>query len=248
MNEQHQHTWTHDHMYLGAGHARAEARTRFVVYLTAAFMVVEIVAGVVYGSMALLADGGHMATHVGALGLAAWAYWMARRHAQNRRFPFGSGELGDLAAFSSALILGLISIGVAVESVTRLYTPVAIQYREAFLVAVLGLVVNIVSAVMLKDDHSGHDHAADPHDQQHQDHNLRAAYVHVIADAATSVLAIAALGLGAAFGWRALDPIVGLLGAAVIARWSIQLVQQTSLVLLDVDDDPELAKGIRTTL
>ena len=142
----------------------------------------------------------------------------------------------------------MISIGVAVESVTRLYTPVAIQYREAFLVAVLGLVVNIVSAVMLKDDHSGHDHAADPHDQQHQDHNLRAAYVHVIADAATSVLAIAALGLGATFGLRALDPIVGLLGAAVIARWSIQLVQQTSLVLLDVEDDPELAKGIRTTL
>src|SRR5215510_756942 len=138
MNENHQHTWTHDHMYLGAGHARAEARTRFVTYLTAAFMVVEVVAGVVYGSMALLADGVHMATHVGALGLAAWAYWMARRHARNRYFTFGSGKFGDLAGFASALILGIIAIGVGVESVVRIYQPVPIQYFEAMIVAALG--------------------------------------------------------------------------------------------------------------
>src|SRR5215475_3760171 len=150
MNENHQHTWTHDHMYLGAGHARAEARTRFVTYLTAAFMVVEVVAGVVYGSMALLADGVHMATHVGALGLAAWAYWMARRHARNRRFSFGSGKFGDLAAFSSALILGIISLGIAFESVTRLYAPVPIQYREALMIAAIGLLVNIISAFVLQ--------------------------------------------------------------------------------------------------
>src|SRR5262249_35213580 len=119
MNENHQHTWTHDHMYLGAGHARAEARTRFVTYLTTAFMVVEVAPGAVAGLMALLAEGVHRASHVGALGLAAWPYWMARPHARTRRFSFGSGKFGDLAAFSSALILGLISIGVAVESITR---------------------------------------------------------------------------------------------------------------------------------
>src|SRR5882724_11041996 len=116
MTEQHDHAWTHDHVYLGAGHARAERRTFFVVYLTAAFMVVEIAAGIVFGSMALLADGVHMATHVGALGLAAWAYWMARRHANNRRFSFGSGKFGDLAGFSSALVLGIVALVVAVES------------------------------------------------------------------------------------------------------------------------------------
>src|SRR5215467_13139624 len=142
MTERHDHAWTQDHIYLGAGQARAESRTRLVVYGTAVFMVVEIVTGIVFGSMALLADGVHMATHVGALGLAAWAYWMARRHAANRRFSFGSGKFGDLAGFASALVLGLISIAVAVESGTRLYTPVAIQYREAIFVATLGLLVN----------------------------------------------------------------------------------------------------------
>ncbi len=153
MNDSHNHAWTHDHVYLGEHHGRAESRTRFVVYLTAAFMVVEIIAGLVFGSMALLADGVHMATHVGALGLAAWAYWMARRHAKNRYFTFGSGKFGDLAGFASALILGVIAIGVGVESVMRLYQPVPIQYLEAMIVAALGLGVNIVSAVMLHDDH-----------------------------------------------------------------------------------------------
>jgi len=131
MTDRHDHAWTHDHVYLGAGHGCAQARTLFVVYLTAAFMAVEILAGLILGSMALLADGVHMATHVGALGLAAWAYWMARHHATNRRFSFGSGKFGDLAGFTSALVLGIIAIAVAAESVTRIYSPVAIQYREA---------------------------------------------------------------------------------------------------------------------
>ena len=250
MNDQHNHAWTHDHVYLGVGHGRAEARTRMVVYLTAAFMVVEIIAGLAFGSMALLADGVHMATHVGALGLAAWAYWMARRHAKNRRFSFGSGKFGDLAGFASALILGVIAIGVGIESVMRLYSPVPIQYFEAMLIAVLGLGVNIASAVMLhQEDEQDHDHAHGAgHAGAHRDHNLRAAYVHVLADAATSVLALAALGFGAAFGLRALDPLVGILGAIVIARWAIQLLQQTGLVLLDVEDDPGLASDIRKTL
>ena len=244
MNNRHNHAWTHDHVYLGAGHANAEARTRVVVYLTAVFMVVEIIAGLVFGSMALLADGVHMATHVGALGLAAWAYWMARRHATNRYFSFGSGKFGDLAGFASALILGIIALGVAFESVMRLYEPVPIRYLEAMIVAGLGLGVNIVSAVMLH-DHEHHEHE---HESGHYDHNLRAAYVHVLADAATSLLALAALGLGAAFGWSALDPVVGILGAIVISRWAIDLLRQTGLVLLDVEDDPELSRDIRKTL
>jgi cation diffusion facilitator family transporter len=259
MSEQHNHAWTHDHVYLGAGHARAEARTRLVVYLTAFFMVVEIVAGLAFGSMALLADGVHMATHVGALGLAAWAYWMARRHATNRRFSFGSGKFGDLAGFSSALILGIVSLGIAFESAMRLYAPVAIQYREAIIVAVLGLVVNVISAFVLQEDESEaeaeveaevdahtHPHGARP--AHHHDFNLRAAYVHVLADAATSVLALVALGAGALFGFSALDPVVGLLGAFVIARWSVQLMRQAGLVLLDVEDDPSLSQAIRHTL
>jgi cation diffusion facilitator family transporter len=169
---------------------------------------------------------------------------MARRHAKNRRFSFGSGKFGDLAGFASALILGVVAIGVAVESVTRLYAPVAIQYVEAIIVAALGLGVNIASAVMLHDEEA-HQHA---HESGHHDHNLRAAYIHVLADAVTSLLALAALGLGALFGWGALDPIVGILGAIVIARWAVQLLQQTSLVLLDVEDDPGLAGDIRRTL
>ena len=255
MSEGHNHAWTTDHVYLGAGHARAEARTRFVVYVTAIFMAVEIVAGLVFGSMALLADGVHMATHVGALGLAAWAYWMARRHAKNRRFSFGSGKFGDLAGFSSALLLGIISLAVAVESAMRLYAPVPIQYREAIVVAALGLLVNIVSAVALHEDEEdadadleGHVHSHPAQPAGHHDYNLRAAYVHVLADAATSVLALAALVSGALFGLRALDPLVGLMGAFVIARWAVQLMRQAGLVLLDVEDDPSLANSIRHTL
>jgi cation diffusion facilitator family transporter len=243
MTEQHDHAWTHDHVYLGAGHARAEARTRLVVYLTAAFMAVEILAGLAFGSMALLADGVHMATHVGALGLAAWAYWMARRHARNRVFSFGSGKFGDLAGFSSALILGIISLGIAAESAMRLYAPVSIRYREAIFVAALGLAINIISAAMLHDDHEPGAEAG-----HHHDHNLRAAYVHILADAATAVLALIALVLGAMFGLGALDPLVGLLGAFVIARWSVQLMRQTGIVLLDVEDDPGLSADIRRTL
>lgn len=248
LSEQHDHAWTHDHVYLGAGHARAEYRTRFVVVLTAVFMVVEIVAGLAFGSMALLADGVHMATHVGALGLAAWAYWMARRHAQNRRFSFGSGKFGDLAAFSSALFLGLVSVGVAFESLTRLYAPVTIAYREAIIVAALGLAVNVVSAFILQEPQAHDGYAAEHDHAAHRDHNLSAAYVHVLADAATSVLALIALGLGAAYGWTFLDPAVGLLGAALIARWSVQLLKASGLVLLDVEDNPELAAAIRDTL
>src|SRR5665213_2171774 len=183
--------WTRDHVFLGAGHSRAETRAKWAAIVTGLFMVVEIGCGLAYRSMALLADGVHMATHVGALGLAALAYWLARRHAGSGRFSFGSGKFGDLAAFASALLLGATAIAVAVESVLRLITPQSVAYGDALLIAAIGLVVNLASALILKDSHS-HDHSHAGHAHGH-DNNMRAAYVHVLADAATSVLAILAL-------------------------------------------------------
>lgn len=245
--------FTHDHVFLGKGHERAEARARHVTLLTAAFMGVEIVAGVWFGSMALLADGVHMATHVGALGLAAGAYWLARRHAGDRRFSFGSGKFGDLAAFASAIVLGLLSIGVAVESVHRLFTPVTVEYRQALVIAVIGLVVNILSAAILHEGHDhthGHDHDHE-HDHDHhleRDNNLRAAYLHVLADAATSVAAIVALAAGMLFAVAWADPLVGILGAVVIAVWAVSLIRDSALVLLDAEDDPGMAEAIRATV
>lgn len=228
--------WTHDHRFLGHGHAHAERRARAAMLLTAAFMLVEITAGVWFGSMALLADGVHMATHVGALGLAAAAYWLARRNVANDRFTFGSGKFGDLAAFTSAIVLGLIAVGIAAESIGRFVHPVTIVYSSALPIAGVGLLVNLASAYVLG---GGHDH------HHGHDHNLRAAYVHVLADAATSVLAIAALGAGLLLGLRWLDPAVGIVGATVIASWSFGLIRDAGLVLLDAEADPGLASGIR---
>ena len=238
--------WTHDHMFLGRGHGHAERRTRIAASITAVFMGVEIAAGFAFGSMALLADGVHMATHVGALGLAAGAYWLARRHAQNTRFTFGSGKFGDLAAFTSAIILGLIALGVAFESVQRLLSPVVVHYSEALPIAVVGLAVNIASAFVLHEPRrDGHGHDVAGH---HHDHNLRAAYVHVLADAVTSVLAILALSAGLIFRLGYLDPLVGVVGAFVIASWAYGLIRDSGLVLLDAEDDPKLAGEIRATI
>jgi cation diffusion facilitator family transporter len=236
--------WTHDHVFLSAGHEHAERRARLATTITAVFMVVEIGAGRLFGSMALLADGFHMATHVGALGLAAGAYWLARRHAGNTRFTFGSGKFGDLAAFTSAIVLGVVALGIAYESMQRLLSPVAVDYRSALIIAGLGLCVNILSAVVLSDAHH-HDH--DEH-HGHADHNMRAAYVHVLADAATSLLALAALSAGLFFGLAFLDPLVGVIGAGVIASWAYGLVRDSALVLLDAEDNPGLAKNIREHL
>jgi cation diffusion facilitator family transporter len=240
-NKPHDHAdWTHGHVFLGHAHERAESRTKLVTILTATFMVVEIATGLMFGSMALLADGVHMATHVGALGLAAAAYWLARRHAADARFSFGSGKFGDLAAFASAVILGLLSLGVAIESVRRFIAPVSVHYAEALFIAVIGLAVNIASALLLRDphEHGGH------HDHHH-DNNLRAAYLHVLADAATSVLAIIALASGLIFAIRWADPLVGIVGALVIASWAYGLVRDSALVLLDAEDDPVLARDIK---
>jgi cation diffusion facilitator family transporter len=251
--------WTHDHLFLGEKHERNERRTWFVVALTVVMMVGEIVAGSFFGSMALLADGWHMGTHAAALGIAGAAYLFARKQARNDHFSFGTGKFGDLAAFSSALILGIIAVQIAYESVLRLISPVPIFYAEAIAVATLGLVVNLVSAFLLRDDHDhhhGHSHAHD-HDEDHghdhghhhhRDNNFRAAYVHVMADAATSVLAIAALAIGMHTGWSWADPAVGLVGSLVIASWAYTLIRDAGSVLLDVSVDKKLERTIRARL
>jgi cation diffusion facilitator family transporter len=245
--------WTHDHVFLGARHARNERRTWFVVALTVVMMVGEIVAGTLSGSMALLADGWHMATHAVALGIAALAYFFARRQARNAHFTFGTGKFGDLAAFASAVILAIVALQIAFESVERLVNPVTIAYREAIAVAVLGLAVNLASAFLLREEHDdhhhGHGHAHDHgHQHHHRDNNLRAAYVHVLADAATSVLAIAALLTAAYLQWTWADPVVGIIGAAVIASWAIGLLRSSGGVLLDVNDNTKMEGQIRHRL
>lgn len=211
--------------------------------LTASMMVGEIVAGTIFGSMALLADGWHMATHAAALSIAGLAYLLARRHAKNSRFAFGTGKFGDLAAFSSAIMLAMIAMQIAYESVVRLFNPVTIAYSEAIVVAVLGLTVNIASAWLLQDSH--HHHHGSDHSHHHHDNNLRAAYVHVLADAATSVLAIAALVLAMYFGWTWADPLVGILGSLVIGSWAYGLIRDSGAVLLDASADKNLEMTIR---
>jgi cation diffusion facilitator family transporter len=245
---------THDHVFLSAGHDENTRRTLLVVAITAVMMVGEIIAGTVFNSMALLADGFHLATHAGALAVAAAAYAFAKKHARSGRYTFGTGKVGDLAGFASALVLGVVAIGIAWESVGRLLAPQNVAFGEATLVAALGLGVNLVSALLLGGGHHpygghhhhghdhdhDHDHAHHAHDHgrggRHHDNNLRAAFVHVLADALTSVLAIVALLAGRFLGWTWLDPVMGLVGAAVIASWSWALMRDTAAVLLDATD------------
>ncbi len=249
---------SHSHDFLGAAHDANARRTRWVVVLTAVMMVGEIVAGYATGSMALLADGFHMATHAGALSVAAGAYAYARRHSNDPAFSFGTGKVGDLAGFASALVLAIFAVGIGVESVERLLHPGAVAFGEATVVAVLGLVVNIASALLLSGDHHHHGHHHDHdhhhghghghgHGHAHGDNNLRSAYLHVIADALTSVLAIAALLSGRYLGWTWLDPVMGIVGAVVIARWSWSLMKDTAAVLLDRTDG-HIAKEVREAI
>jgi cation diffusion facilitator family transporter len=220
-------TPAHDHFFLGANHQRNESKVWLVIALTASMMLVEIVAGTVYGSMALVADGWHMSTHAGAMLITALAYRFARRHAGNPRFTFGTGKLGDLAGFASAVVLALIALLIGWESLVRLTQPIQIDFNQAIAVAVVGLLINLVCAWLLKDDHAhhahhghahghghGHGHHHDHDDDHHapgkgRDNNLRAAYVHVLADALTSILAIVALLLGRSYGWLWADPLMG---------------------------------------
>jgi len=223
---------THNHVYLGTRHDENARRALWVVLLTAVMMVAEIAAGLAFNSMALLADGFHMATHAGALGIAALAYRYARRHATSGRYSFGTGKVGDLAGFASALVLGIVALGIAWESAIRLVDPSPVAFGEAAVIAVIGLGVNIVSALLLG---HGHDHDHDHHGHEH-DNNMRSAYLHVLADALTSVLAIAALLGGRYFGWVWLDPAMGVVGAIVITAWSWSLMRDTAAVLLDATD------------
>lgn len=237
----------HDHVFLGADHDRNARRTHWVILLTGLMMVGEITAGMLFGSMALLADGWHMATHTGALAITAVAYWFARRHARDARFTFGTGKVGELAGFASAIALGLTALLIGWESVERLIDPVSIAFEEAITVAVLGLAVNLASAWLLAGGGSHHHDHAHPHDHQHghEDQNLRAAYLHVLADALTSVLAIVALVVGRYLGWVWMDPVVGIVGALVIGRWAYGLLRDTAAVLLDAGADPRLAERVR---
>ena len=252
----------HTHVFLGDDHQRNARRVGWVMALTTAMMVAEIVAGSWFGSMALLADGWHMATHAGAMLMTALAYRYALRQANNPRFSFGTGKVGDLAGFASAMVLAGVALTMAWESSLRLLSPVAIEYSQAMAVAVLGLLVNLASAWFLHDStpHSGghghdhppalahHHHHAHGHGHAHgHDHNLQAVYLHVLAVALTSVLAIVALALGQQYGWAWLDPLMGLVGAAVIVRWAWGLLQTTGHVLLDAAP-PALPEAIRAAL
>lgn len=250
MHHDHFERWTHGHVFLGENHTRNERKTWWVVVLTAAMMVVEIAGGWWFGSMALLADGWHMSTHAGAIGIAAFAYRYARHHATDDRYTFGTGKVGELAGFASAIVLAMVAVLIAYESVIRLFSPVAVNYTQATLIAVVGLGVNLLSVWLLDhhDDHSSHhDHAHSHEDHVHHhahDTNLRAAYLHVVADALTSILAIFALLAGSYLGWTFLDPLMGIVGGAVILNWSVSLMRASSRVLLDAVPDDTLRDKI----
>ncbi|MFH2123897.1 MAG: CDF family Co(II)/Ni(II) efflux transporter DmeF [Pseudomonadota bacterium] len=233
--------WQHHHDF-AVMEQHGERRTRQVLILTAVTMVLEVAAGMAYGSMALLADGWHMGTHVAAFMITIVAYRYARRHAESGRFAFGPGKVSVLGGFASAIALVAVSLIMLMESLQRLLSPQVIHFNEAMLVAALGLVVNIVSAFLLRDHHD-HDHG---HAGYHpHDHNLKAAYLHVLADALTSILAIGALILGKYLGWNWLDPLIGMVGAAVIAHWAYGLLQETGFILLDGSIKPGYLATIR---
>jgi len=220
----------------------AERRTQQVMWLTAAMMVIEIVAGTVFGSMALLADGWHMSSHALALGVSAAAYALARRHADDPRFAFGTWKIEVLGGYTSAVFLLGVAAYMGFESVSRLIDPAPIRFDEAIPVAILGLAVNVVSAWMLSTGAHGHGHGEPGH--HHHDLNLRAAYLHVLADAATSLLAIAALVGGKYMGASWLDPVMGLVGTALVARWATGLLRDTGRVLLDAEMDAPVVNEV----
>jgi cation diffusion facilitator family transporter len=253
----------HDHLFLGARHEQAERRTWMVIVLCTVMMIAEIVGGLLFGSIALVADGLHMSTHASALLLAALAYSFARRHARDQRFSFGTGKFGDLAGFTSAIILAMIALLIGYEAVSRLISPVAIRFNEAIPIAVLGLIVNVASVLLLSGgghDHGhglGHDaggHAAHrdahetAHHAAHRDNNIRAAIIHVLADAGVSLLVIVGLLLGRLFGWVWMDPVAGICGAVVIAAWSYGLIRDTGAILLDMNPDLNMGERMRAVL
>jgi cation diffusion facilitator family transporter len=253
----------HDHLFLGTRQEQAERRTWMVIVLCAVMMIAEIVGGLLFGSIALVADGLHMSTHASALLLAALAYSFARRHALDQRFSFGTGKFGDLAGFTSAIILAMIALLIGYEAVSRLISPVAIRFNEAIPIAVLGLIVNVASVLLLSGgghdhghglghDAGGHDDHRDAHETAHhaahRDNNMRAAIIHVLADAGVSLLVIVGLLLGRLFGWVWMDPVAGICGAVVIAAWSYGLIRDTGAILLDMNPDLNMGERRRAVL
>ena len=236
-------SWTHPHQF-HVDSRKNELKTWLVIGITLIMMVAEIAGGYLFNSMALLADGWHMGTHAAALGIAAFAYWYARRNAQNRKYSFGVGKVGVLGGYTCAVGLAIVAFLMTAESIERLLSPQIISFNEAIIVAVIGLIVNIVCAIILQDGHHSHDHGH----RHHHDHNLRSAYFHVIADALTSVLAIIALLCGKMFGWIQLDAIMGIVGAIVILRWAYLLLKDTSKILLDENVAGKEADKIRAVL
>ncbi|HYA40370.1 MAG TPA: CDF family Co(II)/Ni(II) efflux transporter DmeF [Syntrophobacteraceae bacterium] len=246
--------YQHEHFFLGEQHVRNERMTWTVIALCAVMMAAEILGGLWFGSMALIADGLHMSTHAGALLIAALAYTLARMHQHDERFAFGTGKFGDLAAFSSALILAMIALLIGWESFSRLLHPVPIAFNQAIFIAALGLGVNLLSARLLGpqprdgDNHGLHDDAGHHHSPPEPDLNLRAAYVHVLADAAVSLMAVAGLTAARLLGWVRIDPVMGIIGACVIMNWSWSLLRQAGSALLDVRPDAGMYSEIRRRL
>ena len=257
----------HSHVFLGDAHERNERKTWAVIAVCAVMMVAEIVGGFWFGSVALIADGLHMSTHAGALLIAALAYTYSRRYVNDARLTFGTGKFGDLAAFTSAIALAMVALLIGYESVDRFVNPVPIAFNQAIPIAVVGLGVNLLSAFLLRDDHDhhhgyAHDHhhthahndLHDDHDHVHgnahvhRDHNLRAAFIHVMADAAVSVLVIIGLVAGRLFGWVWMDPLVGLVATVVILSWSWTLIRSAGAILLDICPDPALSRKIAARL
>nr|WP_321273496.1 CDF family Co(II)/Ni(II) efflux transporter DmeF [uncultured Vibrio sp.] len=238
----------HRHDFESHNHT-GERRTFYVLVLTLITMIVEISAGTLFGSMALLADGWHMGTHAAAFCITLFAYRYAKQHANSERFSFGTGKVSVLGGFTSAIALGIVALMMMVESVHRLFNPETIKFNEAIMVAVIGLVVNLASMLLLKDHHNhGHEHHHDHHHEYHHDHNLAAAYFHVLADTLTSLLAIVALIIGKFYGWIWLDAIMGMVGALVIGKWTLGLIRQTAPVLLDESIDEQYRQDIRAEL
>ena len=243
----------HQHVFLGVGHAAVERRAWTVIALCTTMMVLEVGGGLLFGSLAVVADGLHMSMHAMAMLVAAFSYRYARKHANNPYYSFGTGKLGDLAGFSNAIVLLLVALFIAYEALGRFTAPVPIAFSEAIPLAVLGLVVNLVSAWLLGGGAAqahgpavGHAHARHhAHHSTHRDHNLRAIFMHIASDAAVSVLAIIGLTAARYLGWVWMDPLMGLVCGTVIAVWAVSLLRDTARVLLDVTPDAALAEGIR---
>lgn len=238
--------WHHNHTFSQDQRLPGESRALIVIAITVVTMVIEIVAGVRFGSMALLADGLHMASHAVALSITAFAYIYARRHASDRSFSFGTGKVNALGGFTGAILLGVFALYMGLASVTRLMNPVEIIFNQAIAVAVIGLIVNGVSVFILGGNDHGHDHSHDDEHHAHEhDHNLKSAYFHVMADALTSLLAIVALLSAKYFGWIWMDPVMGIVGAVLVGRWAINLLKKTASVLLDRQAPEALETSIR---